>query len=667
MTGRRISFPEYVDWLYELRQNGAMKFVTQKRDFPLNTLFSNPRSYHEIFSDVLNSPRVSEAIADESARSGHPVSKVKEEAKGILKMMAHNFGVSSTRAFGYFVVKVLERIFDAIYVNAEQMKRVRELCRSEPVVFMPSHRTYLDFLLLSILCFEYEVPLPAIAASMDFTNSWFMSEVLRRSGAFYIRRSIGQDKLYWAILSEYVQTHIINCDRPVEFFIEGTRSRVGKSVYPKYGLLQMVLEPFLKREVYDIIVVPVTTNYDRLLEELPYSYELLGYPKPKESTADQTLGLIKARNFLNKRFGRCFVTFGEPISIREYFGTALHRSGFVRQPSSQYVLSEVQRGTMKRFAHAIIEILDRNAVITIWSLACAAMTQRLDDNDEAIFVYAQIYHDVLKLLRLLEAMQVVVHIAGSVHEELRYYINLHSELFEPMDTKAENFSLKLVKFPVLQAGKLGRDIMERSVSRLLLSTYSNMMLHSVCTTGCIAAIILRLKVIEVEELERQYRYLQKLLEREFIHIPGDESKSFQRTLCLLKKAKIIEVSSNRVNVRKQEELSMLQNLISPCILNFQLVLEALLTTNLSIYLPADVISVSQKFIADNYLTSSQNSIRLSFLSAEPIKNATLMFVGERVLTSTDGGYILNRSNALKLLHDLSAITGSQPIGQISKL
>ncbi|VDM55876.1 unnamed protein product [Angiostrongylus costaricensis] len=324
MTGRRISFPEYVDWLYELRQKGCLKFVTQKRDFPLN---SNPRTYHEIFSDVLNSARVSEAIADESVHSGQPVSKVKEEAKEILKMMAHNFGVNNTRAFGYFIAKVLERIFDAIYVNAEQLKRVRKICRSEPVVFMPSHRTYLDFLLLSILCFEYEVPLPAIAASMDFTNSWFMSEVLRRSGAFYIRRSIGQDKLYWAILSEYVQTHIINCDRPVEFFIEGTRSRVGKSVYPKYGLLQMVLEPFLKGRVYDIIVVPVTTNYDRLLEELPYSYELLGYPKPKESTA----GLIRARNFLNKRFGRCFMTFGEPISIREYFGTSLHRSGFVRQ------------------------------------------------------------------------------------------------------------------------------------------------------------------------------------------------------------------------------------------------------------------------------------------------------------------------------------------------
>ncbi|KJH49464.1 Acyltransferase [Dictyocaulus viviparus] len=331
MFDRQSSFSTYVDWLEELRQQGgAWKFVTKKREFPLNTFYANakkPRSYEEIFSSVLTSPKVTEAIEEEAVRRGLPVLKIQEDAKSILKIMAHNWGLSSTRTFGYVLVKVLERIFDAIYVNVEQLKRIRELCRSESIVFMPSHRTYLDFLLLSVFCFDYEVPLPAIAAGMDFANSWFMSEILRRCGAFYIKRSIGQDRLYWAILSEYVQTHIIHSERPVEFFIEGTRSRVGKSLYPKYGLLQMVLEPFLKGKVYDIVVIPVTTNYDKLLEELPYSYELLGFPKPKESTT----ALIKAHQFLNERYGRCFMTFGEPISVRDYFGMSLNRSSIVNQ------------------------------------------------------------------------------------------------------------------------------------------------------------------------------------------------------------------------------------------------------------------------------------------------------------------------------------------------
>ncbi|EPB65257.1 hypothetical protein ANCCEY_15680, partial [Ancylostoma ceylanicum] len=89
------------------------------------------------------------------------------------------------------------------------------------------------------------------------------------------------DRLYWALLSEYVETHIVHSDRPVEFFVEATRSRVGKSLHPKYGLLQIVLEPYLRGKM----VVPVTMNYDKLLEEMLYSYELLGFPKPKESTS----------------------------------------------------------------------------------------------------------------------------------------------------------------------------------------------------------------------------------------------------------------------------------------------------------------------------------------------------------------------------------------------
>ncbi|KAL6734644.1 hypothetical protein Aduo_005161 [Ancylostoma duodenale] len=504
MVGRRAAFPEYVDWLTELRQQGGFNFVTQPRDFPMNSTFTNhpkARTYAEIAESVLNSPRVKEAILHQARKTGQSIEKVRCDAETTLKVMAHNWGLQSTRVFGYSVAKVLKRIFDAIYVNSGQVKRIRELCKSDPVVFMPSHRTYLDFLLLSLFCFEYEVPLPAIAAGMDFMNSWFMSEVLRRSGAFFIRRSIGEDRLYWAILSEYVETHIVHSDRPVEFFVEATRSRVGKSLHPKYGLLQIVLEPYLRGKVYDIKVVPVTMNYDKLLEEMLYSYELLGFPKPKESTS----GLIKARQFLNKRFGRCFVTFGEPISVRDYFGMSLHRSQFVCQPDSQFLLTGDQRKQIKKFAHVVVGNLDQNAVITLWSLACVTMAQCLSNGDSTVFTYVHVYSEVVKLLRLLEALDVTVNIAVSINEDLRYYLNLHSELFEPVDMSATNFHLKLVDFPVEKEGNVARKLMERSVSRLILATYSNTMMHSICDVGCIAAIILGRNAENISTMEEHYR------------------------------------------------------------------------------------------------------------------------------------------------------------------
>ncbi|KAK6038530.1 hypothetical protein COOONC_23963 [Cooperia oncophora] len=195
MVGRRATPTKYVDWLAKLRKKGSLKFVSQKREFPRCTINSNhprERTYEEIMDSVLNSPRVTEAIADEVARTGEPIAKVQSDAKAIMTTMSHNWGLNSIRTFGYAVTKVFERIFDSIYVNEDQLIKIRELCKTDSVVFMPTHRTYLDFLLLSLFCFEYEIPLPAIAAGMDFTHSWFMSEVLRRCGAFYIRRSIGQ-------------------------------------------------------------------------------------------------------------------------------------------------------------------------------------------------------------------------------------------------------------------------------------------------------------------------------------------------------------------------------------------------------------------------------------------------------------------------------------------
>ncbi|VDO77924.1 unnamed protein product [Onchocerca flexuosa] len=110
-------------------------------------------------------------------------------------------------------------------------------------------------------------------------------------------------------------------DNSIEFFLEGARSRSGKSLYPKFGLLQMCVEPFFRCQLYDLIVVPVTIDYDKILEEFLYAYELFGFPKPQETTA----GLLKSREILNKRFGHIYVNFGEPISLRKYFDGRMNR------------------------------------------------------------------------------------------------------------------------------------------------------------------------------------------------------------------------------------------------------------------------------------------------------------------------------------------------------
>lgn len=108
--------------------------------------------------------------------------------------------------------------------------------------------------------------------------------LLRKTGAFFMRRSFATDKLYWHVFKEYMRSLVNVYHTGVEFFIEGTRSRSFKALTPKLGLLSMALEPLFMGEVTDITIIPIGVAYDKPLEEQLFVYEMLGVPKPKEST-----------------------------------------------------------------------------------------------------------------------------------------------------------------------------------------------------------------------------------------------------------------------------------------------------------------------------------------------------------------------------------------------
>jgi len=218
----------------------------------------------------------------------------------------------------------------------------------------------MDFLLMSFVFYHYDLPLPVIAAAMDFMGMKFVGWLMRNSGAFYIRRSFGDDHLYWAVFTEYVQTQICNGDAPIEFYVEGTRSRTSKSYTPKFGMLSAALEPYFKSHIPDIMIVPCSISYDRVLEESLYAYELLGVPKPKESTS----GLLKARRILDDDFGNVHINFGEPISIRKYTDGFVDRSLHNLAPRYMASLTQQEQDIIKRLGHQMILIHQKLLVIS---------------------------------------------------------------------------------------------------------------------------------------------------------------------------------------------------------------------------------------------------------------------------------------------------------------
>lgn len=221
----------YTDLLDEIKaQGGLLVWITQKKNFIENSKPGAKRMPEQLKQQVLQSARLKHVIdqivsKQQVVQSGAAVTEVKredveKEAKKILDEMAHQFDLKYVRFLGYCLMKVFARIFKHIYYNSDIESNLQVL-KQYPVVLLPLHRSYMDFLLVSIVCFHKNIQLPGVAAGQDFLGLSFLSRFIRHSGGFFIRRSFGSDELYWAIFHEYVQEHLLNCDRPLEFFIEG--------------------------------------------------------------------------------------------------------------------------------------------------------------------------------------------------------------------------------------------------------------------------------------------------------------------------------------------------------------------------------------------------------------------------------------------------------------
>jgi len=275
--------------------------------------FNTLRNPEETKALIIRSRRVQDAIKEVAASEGVQQAVIEKRAQAVLDRMAHTLTLKIVRAVGWFLRKVWRQIFQVIHVEEQGIEKIRTVLTNGPIVLIPTHRSYLDFLLISYIFYEYDLPLPHIAAGEDFLAVFFVNWIFRNSGAFFLRRSFKSDTLYLALFTEYVQ-RLVSDWSPVEFFIEGKRSRTGKSLHPKFGLLGMCLDPYLQQKVPDITFVPISISYERVIEAELYSNELMGEQKIKESFK----GLIQARKILKMNFGRIHVIFNEPISAKQF-------------------------------------------------------------------------------------------------------------------------------------------------------------------------------------------------------------------------------------------------------------------------------------------------------------------------------------------------------------
>lgn len=263
-----------------------------------------------LLKGLLHAPAVREVITSEAQSRGVKEEKVRREAARYANEIAADFTYTIIR----FLEVVLSWFWNKLYqgVRVNHIERVQEIARGNEIIYVPCHRSHIDYLLLSYLLFRNSLTPPHIAAGINLDMP-VVGGILRRGGAFFMRRTFKGNRLYTAIFNEYLHT-LFSRGFPVEYFIEGGRSRTGRTLAPKTGMLAITLRSFLRSNRRPIVFMPVYVGYERVLEGRTYLGELRGQEKKKESFFD----IFRVLSALKLRFGQVAVNFGEPISLAAF-------------------------------------------------------------------------------------------------------------------------------------------------------------------------------------------------------------------------------------------------------------------------------------------------------------------------------------------------------------
>lgn len=546
---------------------------------------------------------------------GHGESSRKQMKKAVhyLREIAAKYNYNTIRAVETLLDFVWTRIFQGVRVR--NLDPVAQLAKTGQVIWMPCHRSHLDYLLLSYLMKRKGLAAPHIAAGVNL--SFFpIGPILRRGGAFFIRRTFAGNKLYSTVFSNYVDFLLTN-GYPIEFFHEGGRSRIGKLLPPKTGLTSMCVSSILKRRAENTFLCPVYISYDKVMEDNAYARELSGAKKENESFWQ----LLKSLRFLFSTYGRVEVAFGTPIRFGDYWTefvrktqqpTNLMASGIERvQLPEQLADLPADFDLRDSRVQALVRDLSRRVNQGINSSATASDTALL-----AAVILAESSHrsasaalpesDCLRLVARLR------HMIGELGSSLGWLIsaggtpsNGYSEQVEFIsntpEEAAESFEAKRRTDTLISSairwGFIVRegDVMVRQAdsSQLNLWWYRGTIFHLIAMTGVIAHTLLkatpseqsRSAVVTEQVLESQLSVIRQLWDDELFWPEATSTASIvHATLAVFEQLGLVEWDKGTHVIcvlsdtaEKTNEMSWFASLVRPEIELYSIQLGAALT------------------------------------------------------------------------------------------
>lgn len=453
-------------------------YIRRKSRFVPSVL---PKNRREMTNRILEHAHHQDFLHQFARECGMSEEHVEHTFRDYLYEIAADLNYVFIAFWDFLLTWVFETIFEGLDVDHAALEKIRPLVGQKPVVFVPNHRSHMDYLILSYVLHDRQIPVPYICAGANL-SFWPLGSLFRKSGAFFIRRSYEGNKLYAAAVQAYTE-ELIREKSCLEFFIEGTRSRTGKLIPPRMGILTSVVRAFERGASDDVTIIPTSFTYESVLEDKSYLEEQAGGVKKDESFWD----LFKLRKYLSRRQGKVYVRFGDPISLKE----ALTASGAEEAQSD--------RDKIRSLAYDITYGINKSSVVTPAALtATVLLTQpRRTIDSKALQGAVDRYLDYLnfKQCRLSEPLQKYQKLA--IREALRGYVRSH--------LVQEFYDFEEPLYRVLED------------KRPLLDYYKNTSVHFFVSLGVLCAVLSSRPDGRVtrREAEEDFLFLRNLFQYEF--------------------------------------------------------------------------------------------------------------------------------------------------------
>ncbi len=450
----------------------------------LRTAVIGPDLSHRrtLIDAVMNADPVRQAMQTTASKESLSTTQVEGRARSYAWEVAADYSPPAVRSASFLLKSVWTKLFDGIQIH--HFDTLKQVAPGHEVIYVPCHRSHMDYLLVSYLLYENGIVPPHIAAGVNL-NLPVIGGLLRKGGAFFLRRSFKANALYSAVFSEYV-TQLFRRGVSLEYFVEGGRSRSGRLLDPRAGMLAMTVKSFLSESRRPVVFQPVYIGYERLLEGKSYICELSGKPKEKESL----FGLLRSLKLLRERYGKVAVSFGEPIHLVSYLDAAAPNW---RQDARDSDRPEWFGATVNALADRIAVNINRSADVNPVNLLALALL--------ATPKHAMAEDDLIRQLGLFKQLI----------EVLPYSDRVTMTAMDPAEIIAYGERMKVierVKHP------LGDVLRAEGDNGVLLSYFRNNVLHLLATPAWVACCFLNNRRLQRATVERLGRFIYPFLQAE---------------------------------------------------------------------------------------------------------------------------------------------------------